>query len=95
MMLRELVNKIFRPMEKFSDGASIFYAHRECICYQDGPRRSVEFDIEFDGKSYVIIQDPSYWKGELSGKIDKSDLTKIKERIDIYFKNRGILIELR
>jgi hypothetical protein len=94
-MIRQLVNKLFRATEKFPDGALVFYGHKECICYQDGPRRSVEFEIEYDGKLYILIQESSYWKGELSGKIDKKDIDKIKERIDLYFKKRGLIVELR
>lgn len=94
-MFKELINRLCRPMDKYSDGASVFYGHRECVCYRDSPRRSIEFDIEDDGDQFIVIPTPSYWEGELSGKIDNNDLNKIRERIGQYFKKRGIVVELR
>jgi len=94
-MLRELVNKLFRAKEVFPDGASVFYGQRESIRYEDGKKRYIEFDIEYDGKTFIVIGKSPHWKGELSGKVDSSDLSQIMDRIRQYFKNRGMHVELR
>jgi hypothetical protein len=94
-MISELINKLFHPVDNYQDGASVLYGHRESIRYKDGENRFIEFDIEYDGKMFVVIGESPYWMGELSGRIDSKDRNKIRDRIGQYFKKRGMEVEMR
>ncbi len=94
-MFKEIFNKLFIPSDTFPDGARVFHGHRECVCYEHNKRKFIEFDIEFDNGLFVVIQEPLFWEGELSGKIEEADVDKIKHRIGLYFQKRGMKVQLR
>jgi len=94
-VLKELFNNIFRPVEFFQDGSSVLFVQKEGIRYQDGKRRYIDFDIEFDNHQFVVIGDSLYWKGELSSKIENTKIPEIKERLKLFCDKRGIQLEIR